>query len=187
MPQFDPSSFPSQLFWMALVFISLYLILWRAVLPRISSVLEQRQEKIEDDLSRAEKLKAEAESVLADYNKALEEARAKAQADLKAAADAMAGTAAQRNEAFTAELAARTKEAEARIAEAKSEALGNLKAVAAESAAAATARLIGVEVGEAEVGKAIDQAMALGGEQVFVLGGEQPSGQAGGQVPGGDA
>ncbi|MGF1608104.1 MAG: F0F1 ATP synthase subunit B' [Kiloniellales bacterium] len=158
MPQFDPSSFPSQLFWLVLTFTALYLVLWRAVLPRISSVLEQRQEKIEDDLTRAEKLKAEAEEVLAAYNKALEDARAKAQADLKATAAAMAEAAAKRNEAFAAELAARTKEAEASIAKAKAEAVANLKSVAAESAAAATARLIGVEVSEAEVGQAIQGA-----------------------------
>lgn len=159
MPQFDPSSFPSQLFWLVVTFVALYLVLWRAVLPRISSVLEQRQEKIEDDLGRAEKLKAEAEEVLADYNKSLEEARAEAVANLKAAADEMAAEAAKRNESFAAELAARTGEAEDRIAKARSDALGNLKSVAVDSAAAATARLIGVEVGETEVKQAVETAL----------------------------
>jgi F-type H+-transporting ATPase subunit b len=165
MPQFDPSSFSSQLFWLALTFAALYLLLWRTVLPRISSVLEQRQEKIEDDLGRAEKLRAEAEEVLAAYRKALDDARAKAQADIKATAAAMAEAAGKRHQAFTAELAGRTKEAEASIAKAKDGAIAQLRSVAADSAVAATARLIGVQVSEAEVGKAIDQV------------GSQPAGQ----------
>ena len=108
MPQFDPSTFSTQIFWLVLTFLALYLVLWKVVLPRISSVLEQRQEKIEDDLGRAEKLKAEAEEVLADYKKSLDEARAGALADLKAAADEMAAVAAERQASFNAELAAKT-------------------------------------------------------------------------------
>ena len=159
MPQFDPSTFSTQIFWLVLTFVALYMVLWKVVLPRISNVLEQRQEKIEDDLGRAEKLKVEAEEVLADYKKSLDEARASAQADLKAAADEMAAVAADRQASFNAELATKTNEAEARIAKAQEEALGNLKSVAVEAASAATARLIGVSLAESEVQTAVDQAL----------------------------
>jgi len=162
MPQFDPSTFSTQIFWLVLTFLALYLILWKVVLPRISGVLEQRQEKIEDDLNRAEKLKSEAEEVLADYRRSLDDARATAQADLKAAADEMAAAAAERQASFNAELAAKTNEAEARIAKAQEEALGNLKSVAVEAASAATARLIGVELAESEVQAAVDQSFGGG-------------------------
>ena len=162
MPQFDPTTFSTQIFWLVLTFLALYLVLWKVVLPRISNVLEQRQEKIEDDLGRAEKLKSEAEEVLADYKKSLDEARATAQADLKAAADEMAAVAAERQASFNAELAAKTNEAEARIAKAQEEALGNLKSVAVEAASDATARLIGVELAEAEVQAAVDQTLGGG-------------------------
>ena len=60
MPQLDSSTYVGQIFWLLLTFVPLYLILWKVALPRIASVLEQRQEKIEDDLVRAEKLKVEA-------------------------------------------------------------------------------------------------------------------------------
>lgn len=163
MPQFDPSTIATQLFWLAITFIALYLILWKAVLPRIASVLEARQDKIEDDLGRAEKLKADAEEVLADYHRSLDEARAKAQADLKEATDAMAAEAAKRQEAFGQELAGRIGDAELRIAKAKEDALESLNAVAAESAAAATARLIGLQVTTDEAAKVVAEVRQQSG------------------------
>ena len=163
MPQFDPSTISSQLFWLAITFVALYLILWKAVLPRISAVLEARQDKIEDDLGRAEKLKVEAEEVLADYHKSLDEARTKAQADLKEATDAMAAEAAKRQEAFGQELAGRIGDAELRIAKAKQEALESLNSVAAESAAAAAARLIGLQISEAEAEKVVAEVRSQPG------------------------
>ena len=70
--------------------------------------------------------------------------------------------AADRQASFNADLAAKTNEAEARIAKAQEEALGNLKSVAVEAAAAATSRLIGVELAESEVQAAVDQTLAGG-------------------------
>ena len=160
MPQFDPTTFSTQIFWLILTFLALYLVLSKVVLPRISNVLEQRQEKIEDDLNRAEKLKAEAEEVLADYRKSLDGARVTAQANLKSAADEMAAVAAERQASFNAELAAKTSEAEARIAKAQEEALANLKGVAVEAASAATVRLIGVELAASEVQAAVDRSLS---------------------------
>ena len=51
MPQFDPATFPTQIFWLLVSFVGLYLILWKLVIPRITDVLAMRQEKIEDDLA----------------------------------------------------------------------------------------------------------------------------------------
>ena len=65
MPQLDPSTFATQLFWLFLTFTALFLIAWKVALPRMTEVLNTRQERIEGDLEKAETLKAEAEEVLA--------------------------------------------------------------------------------------------------------------------------
>ena len=63
MPQLNPEFFISQLFWLILSFVFLLLFLWKISLPRISSVLEKRENKINDDISQAKQLQAEAEEI----------------------------------------------------------------------------------------------------------------------------
>ncbi|MEC8291305.1 MAG: hypothetical protein VXZ78_04375, partial [Pseudomonadota bacterium] len=72
MPQLDPTSFPSQLFWLAVCFGTMLLVLSVFVLPRITRTLTARQGQIEGDLQAAEKLRADAEAALAAYDAALQ-------------------------------------------------------------------------------------------------------------------
>ena len=60
MPQFDPSTFSSQLFWLLICFLVLYWIVAKFAVPRIGDILEQRGRVVQDDLDRAESLKGEA-------------------------------------------------------------------------------------------------------------------------------
>ncbi len=159
MPQFAPETFTPQLFWLLVTFAVLFVAMWRHALPRISGILEARQQRIDSDLERAAALKAEAERVAAEYEKALAEARDKAAAAVKAAGGEMAAEAAKRHESFGQELAARTAEAEQRIAAARDQALGNIKTVAEEAAGAATAKLIGVDLSAEQLRDAVEDAI----------------------------
>ena len=105
MPQLDISTYTSQLFWLLLTFVPLYLIILRKALPRITEVLEARRNKIDDDLKKAATRKEEAEVVRGEYEQAQAESHAKAQALLKQAQEEMAEEAAGRNEALSATLA----------------------------------------------------------------------------------
>lgn len=78
MPQLDPSSFASQLFWLVITFAVLYGFLVRHVLPRIQSVIENRQAQISADLAAAEKSKEEAASAREVFEKEISTARSKA-------------------------------------------------------------------------------------------------------------
>ena len=64
MPQFDPTYFAPQLVWLAITFLALYLLMSRLILPRITGILSQREDRIEGNLKRAETLKEEAAQVL---------------------------------------------------------------------------------------------------------------------------
>ena len=75
MPQLDPASFPSQLFWLAVCFGGLFLVLSVLVLPRITRTLATRKGQIDGDLAAAEKLRADAATALAAYDEALQQAR----------------------------------------------------------------------------------------------------------------
>jgi len=155
MPQFDLSTAPSQIFWLVVIFVLFYLVLWRLVLPRMNQVMETRQQKIDDDLARAERLRNDAAAVLADYEKTLAGARGEAARLMKEASEAAAQEQAERLAAFNAELAARTAEAEDRIAWAVTEAESSLRSIAIDAAGQVSAKLLGHEVPRDEVEAAI--------------------------------
>ena len=159
MPQLDPSSFIGQLFWLAVTFGILYLLMWRVALPRIADLLQTRQERIDDDLERAERLRNDAAEALEAYDKAIAKGRENAQAVLLQATEAAAAEAAARGDEIARRLATEAEAAERRIKAARDEALGNVRTVAAEVAQAAAARLIGAAVSESEAEGAVGDTM----------------------------
>ena len=158
MPQFDPGVFATQIFWLALTFIPLYFILSRSLLPKIGGILEQRQRRLDDDLGKAEALRKEAETVLAEYEKAHAEAEARAQAAVREAQEAIAAETAKAQDALSETLAKQLAEAEARIAQARQDAASGIREAAAEVASAATERLIGVKPDAKTAAGAVDTA-----------------------------
>ena len=63
MPQLNPEFFVTQLFWLVVTFSFLLVFLWRISLPRIGNVLEKREKKINEDITAAKELQAEAEKI----------------------------------------------------------------------------------------------------------------------------
>ena len=78
MPQLNPEFWTAQIFWLVLVFLSLYLIIWKIFLPKITYSIETRKSKTINDLHEAQKLKEKAEQKLNDYNQIIENARIEA-------------------------------------------------------------------------------------------------------------
>lgn len=159
MPQFDPSTFASQLFWLVVTFVLLYIVVSRFAIPRIGEVLDQRQKMVDDDLDRAHQLKAETEEAIAAYEKALADARASAHEVLKQAQDEAAKKAEARSAEVNAKLAAQIKQGEARIAEARDAAMAQVKDIAGGSAAAIADRLTGLSVEDAAIDAAVADVM----------------------------
>ena len=75
MPQLDPTYWASQAFWLILVFSILYVSISKFYLPKIKNNLENRENKIKEDLEDASKLKEESEIKLKEYDKILESAK----------------------------------------------------------------------------------------------------------------
>ncbi|MEO1040061.1 MAG: F0F1 ATP synthase subunit B [Pseudomonadota bacterium] len=154
-PPFDPTYYASQLFWFAICFAVLYFLLSRVVLPRIGSVIEERRDRVADDLDAAAQLKLQADETTAAYEKSLADARGKAQAlAAEARADADAAIA-QESAALNVQLEAKQADAEKRIAEARDKALTEVSTIAASAAAAVADQLAGLEVSEADAVKAV--------------------------------
>jgi F-type H+-transporting ATPase subunit b len=158
MPQLNPNDFAPQLVWLLITFLALYLVLAKAVLPKIGSVLEARAERIKGDLDRAAALKAETDKIIAAYEKALADARNNAAAVSRDTAAALAKVSTDRQTEVGVALAARIKTAEASIATARGKAMTEIQAVAAEIAADAAKRLVGLTISPAEAAPAVAAA-----------------------------
>ena len=75
MPQLNPEFFASQLFWLVITFVFLFIFLWRISLPRINIVQTKRENKIKEDIKKAKQLQAEAEDIQEQINKQLDQAK----------------------------------------------------------------------------------------------------------------
>ena len=78
MPQLDPTYWASQAFWLILVFTILYISISKFYLPKIKDNLDNRENKIKEDLENANKFKEESEAKLEEYDLILEKAKKEA-------------------------------------------------------------------------------------------------------------
>ena len=163
LPQLDLATYPSQVFWLVISFVVLYFLVAKLAMPRIAEVLEERQERIEDDLDKAETLKKEAYQVRIEYEKALSAAREKAQDATRHAQEEIAKRSAEAESAAQVKVTVMLEEAEKRIAASKTGAEGKPgdpissleRSVAQEVVANAGQKLIGVDVTAADIDAAI--------------------------------
>ena len=143
MPQLCADWMPNQIFWLVVTLIAIYFVMSRIALPRISAVLAERSGTITNDIAAAEELKNQAAEAEAAYEKALVDARAEAQkivAEAKAEIQAELDVELQKADA---QIAAKTAESEAAIADIRAGAVKSVTAVAKDTAKELVAALGG--------------------------------------------
>jgi F-type H+-transporting ATPase subunit b len=129
-PPFEAGLFATQLFWFAITFLLLYIVVSRVVLPRVGSVLERRAGAVKHDLDQAAQKSADAEEARVTMERATAKARADARAMIEAArADIMAKLTAEQD-AAEKRLAERIAAAEGRVDAARQKALAEVPALA---------------------------------------------------------
>ena len=145
MPQINQLSeiFFSQLFWLLLVFGIIYFWIGKGMVPKIQSVVEDRDRKIADDLAAAQSAREQAEAAEEAYRERIEASRSEA---LKVAGEAKTQAALdteKRLKAVDEQIGARVAEAEGRIRAAADAARRELEPVAAEAASQLVTKLTG--------------------------------------------
>jgi F-type H+-transporting ATPase subunit b len=159
MPQLDFATFVPQLAWLAIVFLTLYVLMSRIALPRIATVIEGRRERIAGDLEKAAQSKAQTDAAIAAYEKALAEARAKAHTIAQATRDQLAAETDAKRVAIEGQLNEKIAKAEAAIKATKETALANVRTVAVDVAGAIVTQLLGEEADKAATERAVDAAL----------------------------
>jgi F-type H+-transporting ATPase subunit b len=159
-PPFDPATFGSQIFWLAITFGLLYFLMSRVALPRIGSILENRSNRIAGDLAEAGRLKGETDAAIAAYEQALAEARQNAHGIGQKARDAAKAEIDADRGRIEADLHDRLDAADRRIAEVKNRALAEVDAIARDAADAIVETLAGTRASEAEIARAVEGSLA---------------------------
>jgi F-type H+-transporting ATPase subunit b len=159
-PPFKTETYAGQLLWLTLTFALLYVLMSRLVLPRLGGIIEDRRVRISGDLDQAAAMKARADEAGAAYEKSLSEARARAQALAQETRTKLSAESDAKRKSIEGELAGRLIQAEQTIMAKKTEAMGNVRGIALDTASAIVERLTGKAPAPQAVEAALDQSQA---------------------------
>jgi F-type H+-transporting ATPase subunit b len=158
-PPFETSTFASQLVSLAIAFAALYLIVSRIVLPRVGSLLDERQKAIEGDVTEAQRLKEDSDTALQAYETELAAARARAQAISAETREKLNAASEVERKLLEDRLSHKLADAEKTIASTREAAMRNVRGIAADAAAAIVQRLTGVLPDGKSVESAVDASL----------------------------
>ena len=157
-PPFDTQQFPSQLFWLSITFILLYVIMAKVALPRIGSIFEERDKRMSEDLEEAQRLKEKSDAANVAYQQKLADARARAESIVNTMHEQQAAAAERSNKQLEEQFRARLAESEATIAKARQDGMTHITEIAAEVAKGIVERLIGISPNAKEIADALREA-----------------------------
>lgn len=148
MPQINqlPDIFISQLFWLAVVFGIIYFWIGRGLVPKIQSVVEDRDKKIADDLAATQRAREQAEASEEAYRERIDASRSEAMKVAQEAKHQAALDTEKRLKAVDAKIGKKVAEAEAKIRAAADAARRELEPVAAEAASELVSKLTGQKI-----------------------------------------
>jgi F-type H+-transporting ATPase subunit b len=158
-PPFNSHTFPSQLLWLVITFVLLYALMAKWALPQVARVIESRQKRIADDFAEAERLKAQSDQAVAAYEKALADARGRAQAIANQTREQQAAAAEASRQQLEQALSTKLAEAEKTIAATKQAAMANVRGIAEDAATAIVERLSGSTPSNQAVAAAVAEAL----------------------------
>jgi len=151
MPQLDPKFWIAQIFWLILVFSSLYFIVSKIFLPKITLTIENRKSKIVNDLNEAQKLKENAEVKLKEYNKIIENSKKDAQKIISDGRKKLNEDIEIKKKKFDAEIEKELQAVEKEIKELKKNSISDVAKIAESASTEIIKQIIGAEVNKSNV------------------------------------
>lgn len=161
MPQLDQilGTYASQIFWLLVVFGTIYLLIGKGMLPKVEQTIDARDRRIAEDLAAAERARVAAADSEHGWQDALEAGRNEAVRTTQTAKDAAAKASAIRLADVDATLHAKLAEGEAAVQKALASAQADLESVGAELTGDLVARLSGATITDAKINKTVKAVM----------------------------
>lgn len=146
LPQFDLTTFPSQIFWLFVSFVVLYLFFGKKALPELSSVMENRRNLIESDLRTADEKRREMEKLQAKYEDSISQSTSKANDLLNKAKENAIATTEKSAAEFQKKSEKEVQQISAALEKAKDSARADLNSISAEIVVEVTKKVSGLKV-----------------------------------------
>jgi F-type H+-transporting ATPase subunit b len=159
MPQLNPEFWAAQIFWLILTFSSLYLIIWKVFLPKITLSIENRKSRVVNDLDEAQKLKENAEKKLNEYNKIIEESKKEAKKIIEDSKKKLDRDIKNKKQQFNDEIEKELMAAEKEIKDLKKSSISNINNIAAETSAEIIKQIINIEVNKSSVSAIVNDVV----------------------------
>jgi len=151
MPQLDPTYWASQAFWLILIFTTLYLALANLFIPKIKSSIDNRENKIKDDLDEAQKLKNLAEQKLKEYDLYIESAKKEVQKIIFDRKNKLNSEIKNKKKKFEKEIEIEIEVAEKEIKNLKNESLRSISTISEEMASKVIEQISGEPMNQSSV------------------------------------
>ena len=155
MPQLDPTYWPSQAFWLILIFTFLYLALSKMFIPKIKESIDDRENKIKDDLDEAQELKTIAEQKLKEYEITIENAKKDVLKIIFKSKKKLSSEIQNKKKEFEKEIELEVKSAELEIKNLKSESLANISTISEEMTSKIIEMVSGVPLNQSSIKAAV--------------------------------
>ena len=156
MPQLNPEFWASQIFWLILIFSSLYIIMWKIFLPKISDIIENRKSRIIGDLNETQKLKENAEKKLREYNKIIEDTKKEAKKIIEDNKKKLENDIKSKKQKFNEEIEKELKSVEKEIKSLKKSSISSINKIAAEVSSEVIKQLVGTSVNMSNVSAIVE-------------------------------
>ena len=156
MPQLNPEFWTSQIFWLILIFSSLYIIVWKIFLPKITDSIENRKSRIINDLNETQKLKENAEKKLREYNKIIEDTKKEAKRIIEDNKKKLENDIKNKKQKFNEEIEKELMSVEKEIKSLKKLSISNINKIAAEVSSEVIKQLIGTSVNMSNVSAIVE-------------------------------
>ena len=156
MPQLNPEFWASQIFWLILIFSSLYIIMWKIFLPKISDSIENRKSRVIGDLNETQKLKENAEKKLREYNKIIDDTKKEAKKIIEDNKKKLENDIKSKKQKFNEEIEKELKSVEKEIKSLKKSSISSINKIAAEVSSEVIKQLVGTSVNMSNVSAIVE-------------------------------
>ena len=156
MPQLNPEFWVSQIFWLILIFSSLYIIMWKIFLPKITDSIENRKSRIINDLNETQKLKENAEKKLREYNKIIEDTKKEAKKIIEDNKKKLENDIKSKKQKFNEEIEKELMSVEKEIKSLKKLSISSINKIAAEVSSEVIKQLVGTSVNMSNVSAIVE-------------------------------